>query len=139
MNGTNKNVPTEPDFWTAYVVGAYEGPAAKDFDGQDEEITYGQTLSDQGSAIYLEVIRDTAAYAGDATLPRTVPAAELERRVVLHEMAHNFADSFPHDGSPPDEGPMHVDNVLTGTSDSNRFVPWQLDLLRDETNPDGQL
>jgi hypothetical protein len=95
------------------------------------KIVYGETASNDGAAvIYLETIRDVAAFLGVDGFEDT-----LEKRTVLHEVVHAFG--YRHDPADParDMGIMSGDVILSGTDDANHLMPEHIALIQASRYP----
>ena len=97
------NIATEADqnFWTVYVLGAFQPVQRKDCDPDDiEDAWYGlvDAINGQGAAIFFEVLRD---YPPDSF--------SLERYTVTHEVGHLFNGRHVDDGVMSNTNPATVD------------------------------
>lgn len=112
---TNKGSRSEPGFWVAYQLGAFQGHLSTSADPRIGEAIYGVTNtiaatsdSEAGSAVFAETIRDQAEN-DNAT---TVRVSDLRRLTSIHELGHQFGmdDTGLH-------GPlMVVDRISTANS-----------------------
>jgi hypothetical protein len=94
LSGRNK--ASENNYWVAYIQGAFQGPAAGgDYDPNKPIAVPGRTATyannppsslDQGSLVYVEVIRDFKAVATAAGLCDI----NLLAKTTVHEVGHQF-------------------------------------------------
>jgi len=78
----NKATEADPNFWTVYLLGAFQDKAALDADPDlIEDAVYARVddLQGQGAAIFFEVFRD-----------QPPPPFDVERYTVTHEIGHLF-------------------------------------------------
>jgi hypothetical protein len=89
-----------PEFWIAYVAGAFQGLQSGDNDANNEITTFGATGNPGGgSLIYIESNRDAAVEAG-------VSVAVYEQDLVVHEVGHAVANSGSHPVTGGDTNPV---------------------------------
>jgi hypothetical protein len=102
------------DFWVVYVLGAYQPRIDVDNDPEAEAVWFAQTtpptgsIPFQGSAVYLETIRDFCAENP------VWDASYVEQQNVAHEVGHQVLESETHtdntimqDGGPVAPGYEH--------------------------------
>ena len=80
------------DFWSAYILAAYEGVEEKDRDPDTEAVQYGITTTTgepEYSAVLLEVLRDRGY------------GVAAHRLVVAHEIGHQFGLNLTDDPAHP--------------------------------------
>jgi len=88
-----RDVPSTPTFWVVQIIGAYEGPIDRDFDGENSA-TLGVAKDSSKETptqifIFLETIRDVH-FSKD---PVGTTRAQFEQRVVIHEVGHSLSES----------------------------------------------
>lgn len=132
-----RDVGSEDNFWSAHLMGVYESDDGYDYDANGTPWHVGQSF--QTIMIYHEVLRDLAAnYLGAAS------QADMEKRLVLHEVLHRFFGAHTKPPSDPtpcgvtevqchlrDEGVMDSLVVVTGTTTDNLLSPIQKNHLQD--------
>ncbi|MBI2566811.1 MAG: hypothetical protein HYV63_07265 [Candidatus Schekmanbacteria bacterium] len=111
----NKQAPSSPDFWVAYVLGAFQGRVDKDADPDREDwiLGFGGRGSSSGpfALLYRESVRDVVVAPGSGV---TTSEADLWRLVAVHEVAHEFGLLDKDKG---DDGPL-MNNVAVLTADT---------------------
>jgi hypothetical protein len=95
-----------PDFWVAYILGAFQGPTQSDFDPSTEAATRGIS-SRNGAVIYRETIRDH--HEGTTY---TISEPELWEAAAIHEIGHALGIANGNDSMPPG---VNEHDVLVGT------------------------
>ncbi|MBI2570107.1 MAG: hypothetical protein HYV63_24155 [Candidatus Schekmanbacteria bacterium] len=115
----NKQAPSSPDFWVAYVLGAFQGRVDKDADPDREDwiLGFGGRGLNSGpyALLYRESVRDVvlAPVAGVTTAE-----ANLWALTAVHEIAHEFGLVDKDKG---DDGPL-MDSVALLTADTQAEV-----------------
>jgi len=109
---------TEPDFWSAYLVGAFQIYAAGDNDNDLEAGTLGYTSSNDAiSAIFRETVRDIKTEEPNVFV---MGEEDVWRVAGLHEVAHQF--NLGHDVT--DDGPiMDAESFQTKQVEELIFSP----------------
>jgi hypothetical protein len=143
-----RDVRNNNAFWTVQVIGAYEF-ADEDFDHPDKGTTFGilYGADEPFALVFLEAIRDRAAFAGSVDYPVTFGsnATEremiLDRRTVVHEVAHAFLgyhfyiNTYQDPTHPSNYGIMNIIVDLFGTPQDFRFEPEQLGIIQSQLKP----
>jgi hypothetical protein len=89
----NRASEDDPNFWTIYLLGAYQSDVDVDGDPNTERMVLGRTeeLAGLGSTIFAETIADWARVTG-VVFGCSYPA------VAAHEIGHNFGGDHPDGG-----------------------------------------
>jgi hypothetical protein len=119
---------TEKDFWSAYLVGAFQPQQGEDFDNDDEDWWVGRASQvDAISVIFRETVRDIKTEVPNEFV---IGEEDVWRVAGLHEVAHQF--NLGHDLV--DDGPiMDEDSYQTEQVHGLIFSP---DGLRKITERD---
>jgi hypothetical protein len=142
MEFWNSSRDLSPDFWVAYILGAFQGPMSKDRDPnptiQDMgSIEVGATFVRGGSAIYLETIYDLVAgngFAGTSPPPPTEGDLRTqEQDTVVHEIGH----ALHAEHSSRDSG-GGVTRIGETPSVPSRYTNWAIRAIRTTVMPLGR-
>jgi hypothetical protein len=121
-------VVSASDFWSIQVFAAYEADTTDDFDPNLEGAAMGLADFAGSVTVFLETIRDRAAYVGAGT-PESVDGVTLRERIAYHELVHKF--DLGHDSG----GALDYNNYLTGDESSMELNDAQLAKIRSTTKP----
>jgi hypothetical protein len=128
-------------YWVVYVCAAYQPARNADHDPNVENGPRGETwLNDQVSLVYLESVRDLSVTPWPGELP--IGLAELEARVAVHEVGHQFGLAAPrgHDYNNRHRNDRaNIMNRSTGSVPLGTFWydPIEIDAMRSRVNSPG--
>jgi hypothetical protein len=123
----NRDVPSQPEFWTIHIHGAHEGPEASDNDPNVEDALFG--YSPGTSIIYIETIRDRSfeepmVNAGVVELPKALDVPDFVQQNVLHESLHLWLP-LAHNAPYGDEGALRENgHELAYDQVTATWKPW---------------
>lgn len=111
------------NFWVAYLLGAFQGPASKDLDPDSEMGLLGETGlgvpgQNGGSLIYKETIVDILSGTG-------IPVSLKEADTVVHEIGHAVGDRSSEPVTNYDQPPFQP----------STYTPEYLDAIRSSVKP----
>ncbi|HUE72107.1 MAG TPA: hypothetical protein VMP01_14570 [Pirellulaceae bacterium] len=115
LHGAWRQSATEPDFWAAYLVGAFQPDETEDNDWDVEGAALGYTSTLVGiSVIFRETVRDVQT---EEPTQHVIGEEDLWRVVGLHEVGHQFGLNH----SLMDDGPI-MDYFSTQTLEVDELI-----------------
>lgn len=136
-----RDVANVDAYWVVQVVACYEGNRFEAWDAPSGKVTLGITtgIEEGGEAgipvcfVYLECIRDRAAYTG-TEYPHSVDETTLERRIVAHEVGHTFLGG--HNIEYANQGIMSSNDAIRNPDAAySRFTAHQLGVIQSQPKP----
>jgi hypothetical protein len=157
-----RDVESEPEFWAALILSAYEPMTTHDHDpptappagGVGDEYWWVGMSAWNVSTIFTEVIRDVATtgsvrewrwrvefgeWRSSEVYPVRCDQDELTKRVAYHESVHQFGILHPGVGEPKEgpgeEGVMNYTTLFAGNAADIVLTPRQLAIIRSAVQP----
>jgi hypothetical protein len=132
---------SSPEYWTAPLVMAFEGPVGDDGDPSSEPFWFGLTDGPETgptsrqprAAVFSETIRDYVVTRPQPTSPANlVLRDEIMTNTTVHEVLHMFG--LIHDGNRTQGGIMCASLYVDGNEANRKKVtPEQLKQIRETT------